>query len=67
MTTQTQTGPIVQNERYTLLACPRHMRVGDSVARPISLLTDDDELRLSREEARALVSELIRAINAAEG
>lgn len=62
-----------QTAEYTVLDTPMHLRAGDSVTRPVSLLFTDEvldtiaELKLTAAQARALGEALIRHATAAEG
>jgi hypothetical protein len=55
-------------DAFTVLTIPPHLRAGESIKRPISLLFDDPvldttaELRLNREEALALIGSLTAAL-----
>lgn len=62
----------IQTPTFTVDLVPSHLRVGDSVERPISVLFDDEvlatvaELRLSVREATGLMEALRRLITAAK-
>ena len=54
-----------QTAEYTVMHFPKHMRAGDAVARPVSILFTDEvldtvaELKLSPASARELAAALI--------
>lgn len=57
--------PHMQNDRFTVIGTEHHMRAGDSVKKPVSILFEDDhlggiaELKLSLVDAIALGKKLV--------